>query len=574
MVWERNDAVFASQSSRFGVPESVIETIVLAMMWGGEKGFGVSAAPKHIDFVIRQTLENIHPAGGFGKEILCNSQKLLAPTTLAICSATERLCLWFRAHEVSDGAQLANYFETAFSYFVEYWKGKHADEVEHQLSSTYSSKITVSRAPKSKHRVQTGRMRRAAVPIPSKASAPTTAVPIVSGAPPVPAQQLSSQGARPRASAQGDGTSAKAQNLRKGETIKNVGYPTGKNAGDTTGGDDGVKPQHDTSSSRPRQGPKLATSLSVDYGGLTPTPRPHTPGKRLEVAPVQRARAADAGVRGMKQWITLAVGRCFDGGQEQQRVGESAEQAAAGSTRRAQHERPSSGGDVGGPHVSNSTIVAPGPTTALSTAAALPTIALLTQDDAEETSWWTRRYDDPAEDSDFTPEHSDNDPPSDVEDAGAAVGGDDEDAPDRVAAAGGKDSARGAALLRQKRNKPANPSARNPQSTVKRDGSSSKSSATTQRRAREHATSEENSAEDSEGTSDSDGSDDSDDSDGSDDASTSSSAEESAEESTPYRAPVPPARQRQGGVDRRVGVGGRGRRSQRRRVVHASGSGH
>lgn len=69
---------------------------------------------------------------------------------------------------------------------------------------------------------------------------------------------------------------------------------------------------------------------------------------------------------------------------------------------------------------------------------------------AEETSWWTRRYDGPVEDSDFTPEHSDNDPASDIENE-ATGGGDDEESPDRVAAAGGKDSVGGAALLQQKR---------------------------------------------------------------------------------------------------------------------------
>lgn len=90
MVWDRNDEIFATQASRLRVSEPVIEAVVLAMMWGGEKGFGNSAVHRHIDFIIRQTLGHIQPAGGFGKEILDNPKFLIPSVSLAICSATER----------------------------------------------------------------------------------------------------------------------------------------------------------------------------------------------------------------------------------------------------------------------------------------------------------------------------------------------------------------------------------------------------------------------------------------------------------------------------------------------------
>ena len=52
----------------------------------------------------------------------------------ALCGAAERLCLWFRAHEVANGVDLANYFETAFAYFVDYWAGKTGEEIHKQLA--------------------------------------------------------------------------------------------------------------------------------------------------------------------------------------------------------------------------------------------------------------------------------------------------------------------------------------------------------------------------------------------------------------------------------------------------------
>lgn len=49
------------------------------------------------------------------------ANKISVANKLALYNASERVCLWYRAHEIVTEAQLAKYFETAVLYFLESW---------------------------------------------------------------------------------------------------------------------------------------------------------------------------------------------------------------------------------------------------------------------------------------------------------------------------------------------------------------------------------------------------------------------------------------------------------------------
>eukprot|EP00037_Helgoeca_nana_P014762 m.137776 g.137776 ORF g.137776 m.137776 type:complete len:463 (+) comp22699_c0_seq1:314-1702(+) len=394
MLFEYTDEIFVDAASRFGVTEGVVENVILAMVWAGERALETASLAVHLQTVVKRTLLGLSPKGEFAKHIAGSSHPLSTVTTLAICTATHRLCLWFRAHEVSHSDALANYFETAFSYYAEYWKSKSGDEVMTALSM-FDSKLKSCRNPRP-------RGRSAAT-----ASNPTA-----------PKVKRVQSGSGDRTGGGGGGNAALTE-LPQMATINNKARATRPLSGHPR-----LQPRQQAPSaaaslrrnssggtsvqSPPRATPKFSSSLDVDVGSATQaSSRPQTTkGRCVQMAPRKRdTRRPNSG----DVWIVLARGRALS---ETPLVAPTDEEAA--KARRA-ILLCASAEDVGGaaatampsPAVTRRAVVDP---------ALRDNGALLLDDDADETNWWTRRYDSPEADSDFEPEHSDGDPNSDIED--------------------------------------------------------------------------------------------------------------------------------------------------------------
>lgn len=70
-------------------------------------------------------------------------------TLLAVRFSSERLCLWYRAHQLLDSQTLSAYFDTTYHYFLSYWKQQTASEcaaalADNQLPAPKVKKASVS----------------------------------------------------------------------------------------------------------------------------------------------------------------------------------------------------------------------------------------------------------------------------------------------------------------------------------------------------------------------------------------------------------------------------------------------
>eukprot|EP00035_Acanthoeca_spectabilis_P000753 m.75380 g.75380 ORF g.75380 m.75380 type:complete len:453 (+) comp10410_c0_seq1:236-1594(+) len=393
MQFERNDDLFSLAASRFGVTEATVEDVVLSMMWAGERALDAPPIANHLQRVVRRTLLGLSTKGDFAKHVAVATHPLNEVTTLAICIATHRLCLWFRAHEVSDAEALANYFETAFSYYAEYWKGKPGDEVTTAMSS-FESKLTSCRAP-ARGRTTGGASQGGS----STAKGKRTPAVVERPPPIVELPQMTTSAGKTRGTRPPSGhprmlqrtLGAGAGQSRRDSADNIVGASAGRPLATT------LSPSGPTTPA-----PKFSTSLDIEVKQTTRPDRAATKGRCVQMEPSRRDNRPEK----VGTWIVLAKGRAAAGTP----LVETDETAA--TARRSALL----GAVADGP----SAPAAMAPSPALRRANPGPALrgenALVFEDDTDETNWWTRRYDSPAEDSDFEPEHSDLDPNSDIDD--------------------------------------------------------------------------------------------------------------------------------------------------------------
>lgn len=103
-----------------------------ALLSGGKKGFG--SEPSHRSLkVLRLMLPHVSPGGVV---LACVTEEMRLSELLAVRSAAERLCLWYRAHEITKGNLLAGYFETAFAYFLEFYGEKDEKTLKQEMSAS------------------------------------------------------------------------------------------------------------------------------------------------------------------------------------------------------------------------------------------------------------------------------------------------------------------------------------------------------------------------------------------------------------------------------------------------------
>lgn len=102
-----------------------------ALLAGGKKGFG--SEPQHRSLkVLRLMLPHVTSGGAVSA---CVAGDMHMSEQLAVRSAAERLCLWYRAHEITKGPLLAGYFETAFAYFLDFYGEKDAKSLQQEMQA-------------------------------------------------------------------------------------------------------------------------------------------------------------------------------------------------------------------------------------------------------------------------------------------------------------------------------------------------------------------------------------------------------------------------------------------------------
>ena len=126
-----------------------------ALVAGSRKGFGTEPhhkALKVLKLMLPHVVQDSCPSsGGRGGALACLQRGGDVPLAeqLALRSAAERLCLWYRAHEVAQGSLLAGYFETAYTYFIDFYGEKDKKALRQEMQAAKFKPVALP-APKPK----------------------------------------------------------------------------------------------------------------------------------------------------------------------------------------------------------------------------------------------------------------------------------------------------------------------------------------------------------------------------------------------------------------------------------------
>eukprot|EP00051_Salpingoeca_urceolata_P004166 m.63200 g.63200 ORF g.63200 m.63200 type:complete len:520 (-) comp13431_c0_seq2:65-1624(-) len=123
-------SVIEAQATRLAVSQYNIRRWCLEAIQGGLRGLGTESHPATVIKLLKALLPCIE-AGGPVTACLVDGGCSLA-SRAATQQASERLCLWYRAHHITGGQQLYDYMATAFQHFDEYWTEQGDEAIREQ----------------------------------------------------------------------------------------------------------------------------------------------------------------------------------------------------------------------------------------------------------------------------------------------------------------------------------------------------------------------------------------------------------------------------------------------------------